>query len=65
MLYREIAPVSSNAWNEMDERAEEVLKMVLSARKVVKVIGPKGLDYNVITEGRLGEIKEEIGRAHV
>ena len=59
MLYRELAPVSSNAWDEIDERAAEVLKTTLSARKVVRVNGPKGLDFNVISEGRLGEIKEE------
>jgi uncharacterized linocin/CFP29 family protein len=58
MLYRELAPVSTNAWDEIDQRAAEVLKTTLSARKVVKVNGPKGLDYNVITEGRLGETKE-------
>ncbi len=41
MLYRELAPVSSNAWDEIDERAAEVLKSTLSARKVVRVNGPK------------------------
>lgn len=58
MLYRELAPISSEAWEEIDDRAKEVLKSYLSARKVVKVNGPRGLDYNVITEGRLDEIKE-------
>ncbi|WFA08263.1 family 1 encapsulin nanocompartment shell protein [Tissierella sp. Yu-01] len=58
MLYRELAPISNEAWNEIDERAEEVLKSYLSARKVVKVNGPKGLDFNVITEGRLTNIHE-------
>ena len=55
MLYREIAPISTETWEEIDERASEVLKSYLSARKVVKVNGPKGLSYNVISEGRLGE----------
>src|SRR5690606_5510898 len=58
MLYRDLAPISNEAWSEIDERAEEVLKSYLSARKVVKVNGPKGLDYNVITEGRLTNIHE-------
>lgn len=57
MLYRELAPISKEAWKEIDGRAEEVLKSYLSARKVVKVIGPKGLDYNVLTEGRLTNIE--------
>lgn len=59
MLYRELAPVPSEAWEEIDERAEEVLKTYLSARKVVKVQGPKGLDFNAISEGRLGEVVED------
>lgn len=59
MLYRDLAPISKEAWNEIDERAAEVLKSYLSARKVVHVNGPKGLDYNVITEGRLTNVQEE------
>lgn len=59
MEYRQLAPVSSSAWDEIDERAREVLKTMLSARKVVKVKGPKGLDFNSISEGRLGETKAE------
>ncbi|MBE6082496.1 MULTISPECIES: family 1 encapsulin nanocompartment shell protein [Tissierellales] len=59
MLYREIAPVSKEAWKEIDERAKKVFKAYLSARKVVRVNGPKGLDYNVLTEGRLGKIESK------
>lgn len=58
MLYREISPVSTKAWKEIDERAIEVLKSYLSARKVVHVVGPKGLEYNAISEGRLTNIGE-------
>lgn len=59
MLYRDLAPLSEAAWNEMDQRAKEVLKSYLSARKVVKVNGPKGLAFNGISEGRLGEVVKE------
>lgn len=59
MLYRDLAPVSASAWEEIEERAKEVFKSYLSARKVVKVNGPMGLDFNVITEGRLGPVKRE------
>lgn len=61
MLYRELAPISGAAWNEIEEKATEVLKSYLSARRVMKVEGPKGLDYNVITEGRLTNIHDENG----
>lgn len=59
MLYREIAPVSEDSWKEIDERAEEVLKSYLTARRVVNVIGPKGLDYNVVSEGRLSNVERD------
>lgn len=59
MLYREIAPVSNEAWQEMEQRLREVFTTYLSARKVVKVDGPKGFDFNVITEGRLANVSEE------
>lgn len=56
MLYRDLAPISEEAWDEIDERAEEVLKSQLTARKVLNVVGPKGADYTVISEGRLADV---------
>ena len=61
MLYRDVAPVSSKVWEEIDERAVEVLKAYLSARKVVHVVGPKGLNYNAVPEGRLANVQEVDG----
>lgn len=57
LLKRELAPLTENAWKEIDSRAAEVFKTQLSARKAVHVEGPKGLDYNAISEGKLGVIK--------
>lgn len=64
LLKRHLAPLTQEAWEEIDDRAVEVLKTQLSARRVVKVQGPKGLDYTVQPEGRLelldnidGEVK--------
>ncbi len=59
MLYRENAPIAKEAWKEIDEKAKEVLRTHLSARKVVRVNGPKGPQHNVLTEGRLGEIESK------
>lgn len=59
MLYRDLSPLSEAAWNEIDERAKEVLTTYLSARKVVKVNGPKGLNFNAISEGRLGKVSKQ------
>ncbi len=59
MFNRGLAPISEESWKEIEERLMEVFKSHLSARKVVKVVGPKGLDYNVISEGRLEEVQED------
>lgn len=57
LLKRNLAPLTENAWEEIDTRAAEVFRTQLSARKTVHVEGPHGLDYNAIAEGRLGIIK--------
>lgn len=56
ILKRNSAPISSQAWEEIDNTAKEVLTNMLSARKVLKVNGPKGWSYNAVDEGRLQEI---------
>lgn len=59
ILKRKIAPISQAAWDEIDQRAEEVLRAMLSARKVLKVNGPKGWDYPAVPEGRLDILEEK------
>lgn len=58
MLKRNLAPITSNVWEELDSRAKEVLSTYLSGRKVVNVHGPKGWDYTVIPEGRLEKVDD-------
>lgn len=53
ILKRELAPISESAWKEIDLRTQKVLQHYLSARKFVKVEGPKGLDFTAVTEGRI------------
>jgi len=59
MLKRSLAPLSKEAWEAIDSRAEDVLKTHLSARKVIKVNGPKGWDYTALPKGRLDLIEED------
>ncbi len=59
ILKRNLAPLTEEAWGEIDSRAREVLKNNLSARKVLSVEGPKGWDYTVIPEGRLENFVED------
>ncbi len=54
ILKRQIAPITEEAWEEIDEMARKVLKTNLSARKFVEVNGPLGWDFAAVNTGRLG-----------
>ena len=53
ILRRSLAPVTDEAWKEIDEQAADSLKPLLSARKFVDVVGPLGWDYAAVSTGRL------------
>ncbi|MFW5752345.1 MAG: family 1 encapsulin nanocompartment shell protein, partial [bacterium] len=48
-----LAPITDEAWKEINEQATSVFKNVLSARKFVDVEGPHGLDFGAVARGRL------------
>jgi uncharacterized linocin/CFP29 family protein len=50
-LYRELAPISEAAWDEIEEEATRTLKRHLGARRVVDVEGPKGFGHAALTTG--------------
>jgi uncharacterized linocin/CFP29 family protein len=52
-LRRELAPISSKGWNEIDSAAKKALAANLSGRRFVDVNGPHGLDYASVPLGRL------------
>jgi len=43
-LKRELAPISSAAWKEIDAEATRVLKLKLAGRKLVNEPPPPGLE---------------------
>jgi uncharacterized linocin/CFP29 family protein len=51
-LRRELAPISSEAWNAIDEECKTTLKLTLAARKVVDFEGPLGWDGSAVGVGR-------------
>lgn len=53
ILKRELAPIPTEAWDEIDQQATRSLTAMLSARKVVDVTGPMGADFPGVPEGRL------------
>lgn len=52
-LKKNLAPISQEAWDEIEEQAEVSLKAHLSARKFVEVEGPRGWDFPGKALGRL------------
>ena len=53
ILKRSLAPITDEAWTEIQEQAKKTLTSTLTARKFVDVVGPKGWDYTVVSTGRL------------
>jgi uncharacterized linocin/CFP29 family protein len=53
ILKRSLAPITEQAWHEIEKEAKSVLTNNLSARKFVDVIGPKGFDFTAFGLGRL------------
>jgi len=58
ILRKSLAPISQQAWDEIEEQAKIVLSNVLTARRFVDVDGPHGIDHAAVNLGRL-DIPEE------
>lgn len=50
-LHRELAPISSGAWTQIEEEATRTLKRYLAARRVVDIQGPTGFELSAIGTG--------------
>ena len=59
LLRRHIAPLSPEAWSEVEDAITEVLRARLSGRRVVDVDGPHGLQKAAVGLGRLQVPKTE------
>jgi uncharacterized linocin/CFP29 family protein len=52
-LHRELAPVSSAGWAEIERQAKSALKLNLAARRLVDFVGPLGLHAAAVNVGRV------------
>jgi len=52
-LHRHLAPISAEAWEQIDEEAKQTLKTTLAARKLVDFSGPKGWQKSAVSTGRV------------
>ncbi len=56
-LYRELAPVSDAAWEQIEAEAARTFKRHLAGRRVVDVHGPAGGELSAVGTGHLREIE--------
>ena len=52
-LHRHLAPISAEAWEQIEEEAKQTLKTTLAARKLVDFSGPKGWQKSAVSTGRV------------
>ena len=56
-LRRDLAPISSTAWEAIDAEAKRVLKVNLAARKLVDFEGPLGWKESSVDLGRIEPLR--------
>jgi uncharacterized linocin/CFP29 family protein len=52
-LHRELAPVSDEAWADLEAEARRTFSRHVAARRVIDVIGPSGLTLSAVGSGHL------------
>lgn len=53
LLKRNLAPITPEAWKQIDDEAKRVLCLNLAGRKLVDVKGPHGWQHSAVNTGRL------------
>ncbi|HEX4422009.1 MAG TPA: family 1 encapsulin nanocompartment shell protein [Kofleriaceae bacterium] len=59
LLKRSHAPITNEAWDQIDDEARRVLELHLAGRKFVDFDGPHGWKLAALGTGRLDHIKDE------
>ena len=53
ILKKDLAPLTHNAWEEINDEAVSIFTSLLSARKFIDINGPKGIGYAAVPLGQL------------
>lgn len=56
-LLQELAPISAQAWEEINNEAKETLKTYLAARRLMDFTGPVGFTHGAVSLGRNQALK--------
>src|ERR1700722_20192641 len=57
-LFRDLAPISSAAWKQIDDEATSRLQTYLAARRLVDFEGPRGWEYSATDLGRTVDLTD-------
>jgi uncharacterized linocin/CFP29 family protein len=60
-LFRELAPISERAWEQIDAEASRSLRNFLAARKLVDFSGPHGWEHSAVSLGRVDDLASPPG----
>src|SRR5258706_11349678 len=55
-LHRELAPISDDAWAQIEQEAARTFKRHLAGRRLVDVDGPTGTGFSAVGTGRVRDI---------
>lgn len=55
-LHRELAPISDEAWSQIEEETSRTIKRYLAGRRVVDVQGPGGMALSAVGTGHLRNV---------
>jgi uncharacterized linocin/CFP29 family protein len=55
-LLRDLAPITDDAWGQIDAEAARSLKHYLAARRLVDFTGPEGWEFSAVDTGRVDSI---------
>lgn len=55
-LHRELAPISSAAWAQIEEEVARTFKRSVGARRVVDLKGPGGVELSSVGTGHLSNL---------
>lgn len=53
ILKKSLAPITDMAWEEISKQADNIFSIYMTARKVVDIDGPNGLEMGGVSTGRL------------
>jgi uncharacterized linocin/CFP29 family protein len=60
-LYREIAPMSDRAWEEVEDAARRAIRNFIAGRRLFPLLGPHGYDVEAVPTGEVGPAQEADG----